>query len=215
MPPTKNTTDPRECRTCHVVKAASEFRGSLSQCRKCGSQESMRRHHARTAIDPDWRRRYHAENKEAINARVRASRAAKIEADPSYRDRLKSKSAREEGVEYWRRYYAENRAAYAESRKRYEAAHPEVMALKGTRRRACFASIVNDLTAQDIADVFAEFNHACAYCLRTDRKLTVDHMEPVSKGGGNTRSNIVPACLSCNSSKSDKSIFWMLNRAAA
>ena len=68
---------------------------------------------------------------------------------------------------------------------------------------------------QDIADVFAEFNHACAYCLRTDRKLTVDHMEPVSKGGGNTRSNIVPACLSCNSSKSDKSIFWMLNRAAA
>ena len=64
----------------------------------------------------------------------------------------------------------------------------------------------------DVADVFAEFNHACAYCLRTDRKLTVDHMEPVSKGGDNTRANIVPACLSCNSSKGDRSIFWMLNR---
>lgn len=172
----------------------------------------MDRQRARYAVDPNWRRDHHAANREKANAYVREYRAKRIAEDPSFRTKIMNKKYLADPIGFGRAWYASHKEQHAATRKRYEASHPDVMALKGTRRRACFANIVNDLTAQDIADVFAEFNHACAYCLRTDRKLTVDHMEPVSKGGDNTRANIVPACLSCNSSKGDRSIFWMLNR---
>lgn len=39
----------------------------------------------------------------------------------------------------------------------------------------------------------------CAYCGRS--ATTYDHVFPVSAGGQTRRSNIVPACVSCNSSK--------------
>lgn len=41
----------------------------------------------------------------------------------------------------------------------------------------------------------------CAYCDRTDQPLTMDHFVPLELGGLHEASNIVPACLSCNSSK--------------
>jgi 5-methylcytosine-specific restriction enzyme A len=43
----------------------------------------------------------------------------------------------------------------------------------------------------------------CFYCGRpTDPKaLTMDHIVPLSRGGKSTKSNIVPACKSCNTMK--------------
>ncbi len=44
-------------------------------------------------------------------------------------------------------------------------------------------------------------NH-CLGCWATDKKLTVDHIIPLSKGGTNFIYNIQPLCKSCNSKKS-------------
>jgi len=43
----------------------------------------------------------------------------------------------------------------------------------------------------------------CHYCGRpTPRKeLTMDHIVPVSRGGGSTRGNVVPCCKECNTAK--------------
>ena len=43
----------------------------------------------------------------------------------------------------------------------------------------------------------------CAYC-RCNRATTLDHLKPKSKGGSSLRSNLVPACHSCNHSKGSK-----------
>ena len=40
----------------------------------------------------------------------------------------------------------------------------------------------------------------CAYC-RCNRATTLDHLKPKSKGGSSLRSNLIPACHSCNHSK--------------
>jgi 5-methylcytosine-specific restriction endonuclease McrA len=49
---------------------------------------------------------------------------------------------------------------------------------------------------------------ACAYCGKWHEKLTLDHLVPKSKGGPHyAKWNLVPACFSCNSSKSSSSIF--------
>lgn len=54
-----------------------------------------------------------------------------------------------------------------------------------------------------------KFGGVCAYC-RVRPATTWDHIEPVSAGGETVPGNIVPACMTCNSSKSDRDLFnWM------
>ena len=50
----------------------------------------------------------------------------------------------------------------------------------------------------------------CAYCGDNTAAMTVDHIEPLSKGGINRRENIVGSCRSCNASKDSKSLLLFL-----
>ncbi len=53
------------------------------------------------------------------------------------------------------------------------------------------------------------FEHRCAYCQKSC-KLTMDHFNPIARGGRHDPSNILPACGPCNSSKNDADPFeWM------
>jgi len=50
-----------------------------------------------------------------------------------------------------------------------------------------------------------DFDNSCAYCGYKPSKaseLEVEHVQPISQGGPHTLSNIVPACKTCNTSKS-------------
>ena len=47
----------------------------------------------------------------------------------------------------------------------------------------------------------------CAYC-RCNRADTLDHCNPKSKGGSSLRSNLIPACHSCNHDKGSES--WLV-----
>lgn len=54
-------------------------------------------------------------------------------------------------------------------------------------------------------EVFKRDGFRCLYCGATpaDRPLHVDHVKPVSDGGGNEPHNLVTACVDCNGGKSD------------
>ncbi|UCE55265.1 MAG: HNH endonuclease [Desulfobacterales bacterium] len=43
----------------------------------------------------------------------------------------------------------------------------------------------------------------CYYCRRPTppKKLTMDHIVPISRGGRSTRANVVPCCKECNNAK--------------
>ena len=45
--------------------------------------------------------------------------------------------------------------------------------------------------------------YTCVYC-GSKKNLTIDHILPKSKGGGNTWSNLVTCCSPCNLKKGDK-----------
>ena len=47
----------------------------------------------------------------------------------------------------------------------------------------------------------------CAYC-RSNRADTLDHCKPKCKGGSSLRSNLIPACSSCNHDKGSES--WLV-----
>ena len=46
---------------------------------------------------------------------------------------------------------------------------------------------------------------SCIYCGKSSE--SIDHILPTSKGGLSITENCVPACLSCNGSKTDKNAF--------
>jgi len=57
-------------------------------------------------------------------------------------------------------------------------------------------------------EVFKRDGFACQYCGATppNAVLHVDHIHPVSAGGGNAQDNLTTACLACNLGKGAKSL---------
>jgi 5-methylcytosine-specific restriction endonuclease McrA len=68
------------------------------------------------------------------------------------------------------------------------------------RRRARLKGAVGLFTQAEWNNLIEVYQHRCYYC-KKKTKLTVDHIIPLSKGGTNFISNIIPACIHCNSSK--------------
>jgi 5-methylcytosine-specific restriction endonuclease McrA len=52
----------------------------------------------------------------------------------------------------------------------------------------------------------------CAYCGNPERALQRDCVLPISRGGRYTIDNVVPACGSCNASKSNDEVTGWLRR---
>lgn len=72
------------------------------------------------------------------------------------------------------------------------------------KRRVRLKKIINTLTAKEWNEILKQYNFRCVYCNKkfsSVNKPTRDHIIPISKGGDNTKENVVPACKSCNSKK--------------
>ena len=57
--------------------------------------------------------------------------------------------------------------------------------------------------------IYIRDGFACVYCGATveeGTQLTLDHVKPVSKGGDNAPTNLVTACIRCNSSRGTRSV---------
>ena len=100
-------------------------------------------------------------------------------------------------------YYAAHREAMRRRARTYRQTHPEAGPTHRRQRRAAkLHAPVNNLTHAQWGEIQAAYDHRCVYCgTRRKGHLTQDHLTPLSKGGGHTASNVVPACASCNSKK--------------
>lgn len=103
-----------------------------------------------------------------------------------------------------RRYYASHRAEALAYRRSYRQRNRTAVRLLNARRRARLRNApVNDLTGRQWHGIKVAYGNRCAYC-RERRPLTIDHVQPLAKGGAHTAANVVPACQSCNSRKGDR-----------
>lgn len=125
-----------------------------------------------------------------------------------------------------KRYYQDNIEKVKELQKQWRENNPEKMKEwhrkyfkteigRASKQRALFKrrtnikNSVNTLTAQEWANILEAHNYRCAYCgveFNCGLLPTRDHIIPISKGGHNTKENVVPACKSCNSKKYNKII---------
>ena len=130
---------------------------------------------------------YYLDNKERINENNNAWRN-----DPEYRERKNKQKEeiheRKFGVdEEWTEKYRLWRK------------------MASRRRLATLAVTPGEFTKEDFVKICDKYGNVCLRCHKK-KKLTTDHIIPVSKGGANDISNIQPLCKSCNSIKHDKTV---------
>lgn len=215
----------KKCSKCgEVLPMTSEYFGKnkntkdgvMQRCRSCRSGAEKQYY-----IDNKERiRAYYETNKEAENLKskryYRENKAAVMETKKLYR--LKNKEAiaqreklyklehKESGAEDRKNYYCKSKDRIRETVKIYRKNNPELHRISNQKRRAKKRKLTHTLTATQWVELRAIFNFKCAYC-GNESPITQDHFLAISNGGEYTKDNIIPSCLSCNSSKGKKNFF--------
>ena len=189
------TITEKSCTKCGAPKPLGEFRehrglyGRSSWCIQC---------------ERDYSNKWVADHHDEYRAQCREKWAA----NPLPPDKKAEAAARA------RAWYAANTERAKCTTLQWMHNNPLAFTAIQTRRRARKASVINTLTKEEWAEVLEVFDHKCAYCLRGDVVLTMDHVLPISKGGPHSVENVVPACKSCNYRKGNRLIFKMLEKSA-
>lgn len=194
------------CRVCEnrmQRERAAQDPAKVAEINKRSYQKHVeaRRKHAREkqrAKDPAARaaeyKRYYEMNREQLIAR----------ACQWSKDNAEHMNARRRAT-YWEDLdasRAKGRAAYAKN--------PEPRKRHAAKRRAAKRGVETTLTDQEWYDIIDIYEGHCAYCFCTPDVITIDHVTPITKSGGHTANNVVPACLSCNTSKGNRDLHaWL------
>jgi len=98
---------------------------------------------------------------------------------------------------------SKNRELYNARSRAYSKAHPEAMRARNHKRRAMLRNAEGNFTVQEWISTCDKYNNKCAIC-GCNKKMTVDHIIPLTKGGSNYINNIQPLCHSCNARKGNR-----------
>lgn len=172
------------CRYCSTHKPVTEFgvrrasRDGLSyKCRSCSSAYGKVAYKRAPDLYKTKARQWALANK---------SRRAKIVA--------KWESRNQGRINAWKRarYSANLEVSRADVRRR------------AFDRRISKNRRAGALTRKSVESALRWSNGYCVYCGLKSSKLTLDHVEPLSRRGANVISNILPCCASCNGRKHTK-----------
>lgn len=107
--------------------------------------------------------------------------------------------------EYQRAYQAKNRERINRASVEWSANNREKRLASSKnctlKRRAKMSAEKRPATPEQIQSVLQKADGRCVYCGLSGVKLTIDHVEPLARGGRHIVSNLVAACQTCNSSK--------------
>lgn len=175
---------------------------------------------------PEERKRDQLRHRENINARSARYRETHREEMKAYLKKYYKKN-RAEAARQSRERYLANR----EAKRQYDIEYkqrPEVIeryraklqtpefkrrqSIQNKLRHALRRSIVGTFTKEQWLARVEAHGWRCFYCYKDLQYggLTMDHAIPVSRGGTNWASNLLPACKSCNSKKKDRTVLEYL-----
>jgi len=187
------------CRECTGVKyrVKNVAKEGYKVCNKCHKELPANNeffHKNRSSKDGlnsiciKCKKEYCFDNKDKINNYVKKYRKENYEKClQRQRLRMKTQKYKLQAKEWTKRLYQKNKVKRA---------------IQWQNRRAEGMGASGKITLQQWDDCLKYFDYKCAYCGKS-KKLSIDHIIPLTKNGINSLSNIVPSCKSCNSSKSN------------
>jgi 5-methylcytosine-specific restriction endonuclease McrA len=93
--------------------------------------------------------------------------------------------------------FKQNRREYT---RKYRREHRDKYTASKQKRRALEVGAKGHFTENDWKEIKEKQNQICLGC-KEKKKLTADHIIPLSKGGSNYPENIQGLCINCNSKK--------------
>ena len=84
--------------------------------------------------------------------------------------------------------------------RRYCKKNPDIISHLKARRYAKEKGAIGNHTLKEWNELKESYGDVCAYC-KMPKKLTKDHIIPISKDGTDYIENIQPLCHNCNSKK--------------
>lgn len=97
-----------------------------------------------------------------------------------------------------------SREVRIKAERKYVNTHREIIRAKVARYRISRKNVEGSHTLEEWAQKCKEYNYKCAYCGKIPKIISRDHVIPISKGGTDYISNLIPACRSCNSKKRNR-----------
>lgn len=230
-----------ECVKCHRLLSPESFNkhqkektGLRGWCKECLRADRQRRW-----ADPDIRKKMDAKNREyqvEHADEIKKKRKEKYHTDHEYREQFllkcredkrqkyadpvkrKQRNARER--EKW--HDPEIGARWKERLKKYHQTVDGQMMLYRRRqtRENRIRNTENTLTKEQWDKILKLQDNRCIHCKKrfsAKLKPTIDHIIPLSRGGGLTMENVQALCKRCNSRKNDKMPYdtllpWMHQR---
>jgi 5-methylcytosine-specific restriction endonuclease McrA len=205
-----STSDQPQLKTCtkcgaehprtpeYFSRDKSRKDGLYPQCKACKSEDNACYREENREKERERRARWRAANPEH-EVRYRAENAEKKrEYDARYREENREK--RRENIARWQKKNPDKTSGY---NARWAKANPEKCNANTQRYLARKRGAEGSFTSADIKRQTKAQRGKCYYCGKK-RKLTIEHLVPLNRGGSNNPDNIVMACQSCNSSKCDK-----------
>jgi 5-methylcytosine-specific restriction endonuclease McrA len=171
----------KQCNKCSQLKDENQYYKNSRNpnrlngtCKTCVSEKDKQRYQENKISIQEKVRVYYQENKEAVAA-------------------------------YNKKWRVENKERIHQVRKIYISQNRTKSQAACQRRRARIAGASGGHTHEEVQYLKEIQGFKCLMCKRPEPaiKLTLDHIVPLSKGGGNGIGNCQMLCKSCNSSKND------------
>jgi 5-methylcytosine-specific restriction endonuclease McrA len=188
----------KKCSRCPETKPLTEFRpdakskdGRRAECAACTrAYMAIWREHNREKT-----RAYKTTWNNNNRPRLRQYRKNVVAKNPHYgRDAARKHQAKhpEKVKARHHNHFVKNREQYGQRYRTYQA-----------RKRA---ATIEPFTDKDWLLVVQASGHRCVYCGRRMKRLTQDHVIPISRGGTHSLGNVVPACMTCNRKKGNRTL---------
>lgn len=177
----------KSCTKCGIVKPFTEYYklsnttakdGLTCRCKDCIRATRKEQYQVRRGAELEYHRKRYQENQERLQEVSRRWRKNNPD---------KHKQAK-------RKWVDENHEQ-----------HLEGAQVRNVRYRAKQAGAEGDYTTEQWIALCEQYGNVCLCCGKA-KKLTVDHVVPLSQGGSNDIGNIQPLCRSCNSAKARRAI---------
>lgn len=167
-------------------------------------------------------RKYYLKNKEKIIERVHLYRKKnreeirrkarnKYATDEDLKEKAKQyqkeyrKNNKDKINAYHRKYYTTVGREKHNELKRIWGKTPKgkLKSQRSSYKRRSILKEIGKHTVEEWETIVKLYNSKCAIC-KEEKKLTKDHIIPLSKGGMNTIDNLQPLCRGCNAKKGNK-----------
>ena len=214
----KNPQPTKECYRCGRTLLLAQFNknnqrpdGLTGNCKECLSEVREgwdRKYNQSEKARATARRYYYSEKGQEVKKAYRQKYEPTEEQKERYRAAERERKHTAKRQEQFKRYRQseKGRAMKAEKDARYAKTEKGRFSKRKTeiKRRNSLKASDCTLTKEEWETIKAEHNHRCAYCGKKSKRLEMDHIIPVSRGGPHTMENIAPSCRKCNASKGNK-----------